>query len=214
VLATIDEAAFDLAFRGYRPDQVHSTLDQIRFEVAEMSTAYGQARREAESLRIRLERPADPPPPPPAARPSPAAPVSRRVAALLEEAQQLVTDQLRAATERTEGIVDAAEHLAEELTADAQREAATIVEAARRTAAETTACAEARAAEAAAVEQQLNSRLQAAFDAVSALRATVVEDREHEVVAADALPAHAAAHALAPPVGDGAAARKVLGGRP
>jgi hypothetical protein len=129
------------------------------------------------------------------------------VAALLEEVQQLVADQLRAAAERTEGIVDAAEHLAEELTADAQREAATIVEEARRAAAETTARAEARAAEAAAVEQQLNSRLQAAFDAVSALRATVVEDREHEVVEADALPAHAAAHALAPPVGDDAAAR-------
>jgi cell division septum initiation protein DivIVA len=215
VLVTIDEAEFDLAFRGYRPDQVHSTLDQIRFEVAEMSTAYGQARREAESLRIRLERPADPPPPPPPAPAPPpsAAPISHRVATLLDEAQQLVTDQFRGAAERAEGIVEAAERLAQELTADAQRQAAAMLDEARRTAADTTARADARDAETATLRQELHSTLHAAFDAVGSLRASFSAEVPEGAPGHDLRDQTAAARADAAPAEDDTA-RWPPGGRP
>lgn len=172
-LSTIDTAEFDLAFRGYRPDQVHSVLDQLRAEVVEMSVALDHARREAETARLQLRQADHRPPPPP--RP-PAQPLARQVVELVEQAERIVRDQFRGAAERADGIVAAAEQVAVQLTTEARAEAEIVLEAAREEAQRVGEESEARRAEATLVQDRLHATLRAAFDAVGALRDTVDAD--------------------------------------
>lgn len=171
-LSTIDTAEFDLALRGYRPDQVHAVLDQLRAEVVELTVALGHARREAETARLQLRQVEERPPPPP--RP-PAQPLARQVIELVEQAERIVRDQFRGAAERADGIVAAAEQVAVQLTSEARAEAEALLDEARTDAQRMAGEAESRRVEAAAIQDRLHATLRAAFDAVGALRDTVDE---------------------------------------
>jgi DivIVA domain-containing protein len=172
IIASIDAVEFDRAFRGYRPDQVHAALDQIRAEVVEMSVAYGQARREAEVSRLRAQRTVEAPPPAPPSAPA-ANPVGEHVAALLDEARTVVAEQFRGAAERADAIVTAAERTATEVTDEARRRAEHLLLDAQREAEQTTTTAQAEREQATKAQEELNTTLHRALDAMGALRASL-----------------------------------------
>lgn len=187
----IDAAEFDLSFRGYRPDQVNQLLEQVREQVLELGSGYVQSRREADALRMRLQHEhqrlqAAPPPPPPA--PPPPGPaggtISRQVERLLEQAQRLVTAQYAGAAARADEIVAAAELAAAEITAEAQEQAGVLLDEARRRARHAADQAEEQQVRARSLQDDLHATLQAAFQAVSALRDSV-DSGERSAAATD-----------------------------